>query len=75
MMGYCSNSPMRCTNAHAMTLLNEADSSCPQCGLSLVPADSSSKNSRMELQFLYISLALTILLLLALIYVSYANFV
>ncbi len=75
MTGYCSNSPMRCSNARAMSLLNQSDNSCPQCGLSLVPADSSSNSSRMELQFLHFSLAITILLLLALIYISYANFV
>ncbi|AMN49830.1 hypothetical protein AK823_08070 [Psychrobacter sp. P2G3] len=75
MTGYCSNSPMRCTNARSMTVLNQADNSCPQCGLSLVPADNSSSSSRMELQFLHASLAIIILLLLALIYISYANFV
>lgn len=74
MMGYCSNSPMHCKNARAMILLNRADSSCPECGLSLVPADRSSNSSRMELQFLHISLAITMVLLLALIYVSYVNF-
>ena len=75
MTGYCSNSPMRCTNAYSLIILNQADNSCSECGLSLVPAVSLSSSSRMELQFLHISLAITILLLLALIYISYANFV
>lgn len=75
MMGYCSNSPMRCSHARSMEVLNQADNNCPECGLSLVPLSSSSNSSRMELQFLHFSLAITLLLLLALIYISYANFV
>lgn len=75
MTGYCSNSPVRCTNARSMEMLNQADNNCPECGLSLVPSASSSNSSRMELQFLHFSLGITMLLLLALIYISYANFV
>ncbi len=75
MTGYCSNSPMRCANARSMHLLNQADDYCPECGLSLVSSASLSKSSRTELRFLHSSLGIVVLLLLALIYISYANFV
>ncbi len=74
MIGYCSNSPLRCVNARSMIILNQADNNCPQCGLSLIPVNSLSSSTRMEQQFLHISFGITGLLLLALVYIYYANF-
>lgn len=75
MIGYCSNSPLRCSNAKYMTLLNRLDNSCPQCGLSLVANDSTDSSSYFEQGMLQLGLVVTVLLLLVLVYIYYANFV
>ena len=74
MTGYCSNSPARCGNARTLTLINEANNCCPECDLSLVPANSLSSNARMELQFLQFGLGIMAFLILALVYVYYDSF-
>ncbi len=75
MIGYCSNSPLRCSNAKSMTLLNRLDNSCPQCGLSLVENVSMDSSSYFEQRALQLGLIVTVLLLLVLVYIYYANFV
>ena len=74
MTGYCSNSPARCVNARTLTLINEANNCCPECGLSLVPANSLSSNARMEIKFLQFGLGIMAFLILALVYVYYDSF-
>lgn len=74
MTGYCSNSPVRCVNARKLTLLNEANSRCPECGLSLVPANSLSSSARMEQQFLQFGLGIIAFLILVMVYVYYDSF-
>ena len=73
MTGYCSNSPLRCPHAHSIALLNQANSCCPHCGLSLVATSSSSKSALFELRVLQFGLALILILLFALVYVYYAT--
>ncbi len=71
MTGYCSNSPLRCSYALKMTVLSEASNCCPECGMSLVPANSLSSSSYIEQHFLSIGLGVIALLILILIYISY----
>lgn len=75
MTGYCSNSPLRCSNAMSMTLLTEFDDSCPLCAMSLVPDNSANSSSYLEQRVLQLGLIITVILLLTLIYIYYANFV
>lgn len=75
MTGYCSNSPLRCENARLMTMLTHDDNCCPECGLSLVPVNNSSRSAYTEQNFLSLALGLMVLLLLILVYIDYANFV
>lgn len=74
MIGYCSNSPLRCSNARSMVKLNQANGSCPDCGMMLVASQRSSAASRLEQRILQISLAITVGLLLTLIVIYYLNF-
>ncbi|WP_187147091.1 hypothetical protein [Psychrobacter arcticus] len=46
MLGYCSNSPLRCANARSLKVLDEIDSCCPDYGLFLVPAQKLSHELR-----------------------------
>lgn len=75
MTGYCSNSPMRCDNALNMTVINSADSNCPDCGRLLVASNNISSNSNIKLVILQLCLALMAIALLVLVYIYYANFV
>lgn len=70
MTGYCSNSPLRCSKAMSMTILNETSNSCPQCGLALI-SDSSNSSSLIEQRALQLGLVVVIILLLTLIYSYY----
>jgi len=70
MTGYCSNSPLRCSKAMSMTILNETSNSCPQCGLALI-SDSSNSSSLIEQRALQLGLVVVIILLLTLIYGYY----
>lgn len=75
MTGYCSNSPLRCDNAYTMLILTQDNNSCPECGLSLVPANNLSSSSYKEQQIINVALGIIALLLLVLSYMYYANFV
>ena len=75
MLGYCSNSPLRCENARSIKLLNQIDSCCPKCGLFLLPAQNLSNQLRADEQFLrFVFLALAVILLVV-TYIYYLNFV
>ncbi len=75
MTGYCSNSPLRCSRAMSMTVLNQLDNSCPECGLTLIEDSNQDNSSHIELRVLQFGLVVVVLLLLALIFIYYANFV
>ena len=74
MLGYCSNSPLRCQKARSMTILNQVSSYCPECGLSLLPAHNLSRQLRADEQFLRYTFLATGLLLLAAVYIYYIKF-
>ncbi len=74
MIGYCSNSPLRCSNARSMVRLNESSGICPNCGMILVENDSSSSASKAEQRILQVSLVITVLLMFILVYIYYVNF-
>ena len=74
MIGYCSNSPLRCPHAKTIELLNQPNNCCPNCGLSLVTSSNLSKSALFELWILQTGLAVTAILLLVLVYVYYATF-
>ena len=74
MKGYCSNSPLRCKHALSMAVLNPMSNYCPECGYSLVPKNNLDRKSKVEQQFLNSGLCLAVLLL-AVVYISYVNFV
>ena len=75
MLGYCSNSPLRCEKAHSMEILNSVDSYCPECHLFLLPAQVASRQLRADEQFLRFTILKIISMLLALVYLYYSNFV
>lgn len=72
MMGYCSNSPLRCHHARSLVVLSQVDDHCPHCEMSLVPANNLSGSAHFEQRFLQLSLAITVILLLVLVYLYYA---
>lgn len=73
MMGYCSNSPLRCPHARSMQVLHQANSSCPDCGLSLIPSNNVFSGGRFEQRVLQVILATIAILLLVLVYVYYVT--
>ena len=75
MLGYCSNSPLRCTNARTMKILNQVDSCCPECHLFLIPAQDISQKLRSYEQFLRFSILLIVFILLVSVYIYYLHFV
>ena len=75
MLGYCSNSPLRCENARSIKLLNQIDSCCPQCGLFLLPAQNLSSQLRADERFLRLVFFVIAIILLAATYIYYLNFV
>lgn len=75
MLGYCSNSPLRCEKARSMTLLNQVDSCCPACGLFLLPAQNLNRQLRADERFLQYAFLATGLMLLVCVYIYYVNFV
>lgn len=75
MFGYCSNSPIRCKNAHSMVVLDQVDACCPECGLSLVPVKSLGRQLKIDERILQLTFLVTALLLLFLVYIYYLNFV
>jgi RNase P subunit RPR2 len=74
MLGYCSNSPLRCEKAHSMILLNQVDTYCPECGLFLLPTQNLSRQLRADERFLQYTFLITGLVLLACVYLYYLNF-
>lgn len=75
MLGYCSNSPLRCENARSMKILNQIDSCCPECDLYLLPAQDISQQLRAEERFLLFAVLVIAVMLFASIYMYYSNFV
>jgi len=75
MLGYCSNSPLRCENARSIKLLNQIDACCLKCGLFLLPAQNLSNQLRADERFLRLIFFVTALLLVIATYIYYINFV
>lgn len=75
MLGYCSNSPLRCDKARSMEVLNQPDSCCPECHLSLLPAKDISQQLREEERVLLFAVLLIALMLFMSVYIYYSNFV
>ena len=75
MLGYCSNSPLRCPNARSMTLLNQMDSCCPECNLALLPAQDVSQQLLADEKFLRYAIIAIVLILLLSAYIYYLYFV
>ena len=74
MLGYCSNSPLRCEKARTMEVLNQVDSCCPDCKLFLIPAQDISQQLRAIEQFLRLLILIVVCILLVSIYVYYSTF-
>lgn len=75
MLGYCSNSPLRCEKARSMETLNQVDSCCPECNLYLLPAQDISQQLRLEEKVLQFAILLITFILLTSAYIYYSNFV
>lgn len=75
MLGYCSNSPLRCEKARSMEALNQVDSCCPECHLYLLPAQDISQQLRLEEKVLQFAILLIAFVLLTSAYIYYSNFV
>ena len=75
MLGYCSNSPLRCKNARTMKILNQSDDCCPECDLFLIPAQDISQQLRADEQFLRFFILLIVFILLVSVYIYYLYFV
>lgn len=75
MLGYCSNSPLRCENARSIKLLNQMDDCCPKCGLFLLPAQNLGSQLQASERFLRLVFFVTAMILLAATYIYYINFV
>ncbi len=75
MLGYCSNSPLRCENARSLRLLDEIDSNCPSCGLFLVPAQKLSHQLSADERLLRIALYVFAILLILVIHLHYTNLI
>ena len=71
MLGYCSNSPLRCKNARSAKILNQVDSCCPECHLSLVPAQDISQQLLADEHFLRFLVLATVLMILISVYIYY----
>ena len=71
MLGYCSNSPLRCTNARSVTILDRMDSCCPECCLFLLPAQDVSQQLNADEQFLRFSIMVIICTLFTVVYIYY----
>ncbi len=75
MLGYCSNSPLRCTNARSVTILDRMDSCCPECNLFLLPAQDISQQLRADERFLRFAIIAIVLVLILFAYMYYLNLV
>ncbi len=71
MLGYCSNSPLRCKNARSAKILNQMDSCCPECNLFLLPAQGVSKQLRADEQFLRLAVVAMVFTLFVSVYIYY----
>jgi len=75
MIGYCSNSPLRCKNARSMKMLNRIDSCCPECSLFLLPAQDVSQQLHADEQFLQFAIMAIVFTLLTAVYIYYLDFI
>lgn len=75
MLGYCSNSPLRCENARSAKILNRMDCCCLECGLFLLPAQDVSQQLRADEQFLRHAVLAVAFVLFVAVYIYYSNFV
>lgn len=75
MLGYCSNSPLRCEKARSMEILDQVDSCCPECHLFLLPAQDISQQLRVEERVLLFAVLMIAFILFTSVYIYYSNFV
>ena len=75
MLGYCSNSPLRCANARSLKVLDEIDSCCPNCGLFLVPAQKRGHELRAEERLLRRAFFAVAIILIAVTHIYFLMFV
>lgn len=75
MIGYCSNSPLRCKHARSMTMLNRIDSCCPECNLFLLPAQDVSQQLHADEQFLQFAIMAIVFILFTVVYIYYLDFI
>ncbi|MEC5210226.1 hypothetical protein RCH20_001293 [Psychrobacter sp. PL15] len=73
MLGYCSNSPLRCANARSMIMLNQVDQCCSECRLYLLPAQQQRDGSHVDQRVLQLALLVMVLIVLALVYIYYTG--
>ena len=74
MLGYCSNSPLRCEKARTIEIMNQADFFCPECSLFLIPATNISQQLRTDVQFLRLSVLVTVSILFVSVNIHYLIF-
>jgi len=75
MLGYCSNSPLRCEHAYSIQVLNRMDSCCPKCTLFLLPAQDVSQQLLADEQFLQFSIAVMVFTTSTVVYIYYLKFI
>lgn len=75
MLGYCSNSLLRCEHARSLQLLDQIDSCCPSCGLFLIPTQKLSYKLRAEERLLRMAFFAVAILLVIVTHIYYIKFV
>ena len=75
MLGYCSNSPLRCENARSLIVLDQIDSCCPNCGLFLLPAQKRSDDLRAEKRLLCMAFFAVAVILVMVTHIYYTKLV
>lgn len=74
MLGYCSNSPLRCKKARSVETLNQVDSCCPECQLILLPTQDISQQLRLEEKVLQLVVLVIAIIVLTSVYIYYSHF-
>lgn len=75
MLGYCSNSPLRCENARTAKILNRIDSCCPECDLFLLPAQDVRQQLSTDEYFLQFAVLGIVFMSFVFVYIYYLSFV
>ena len=75
MLGYCSNSPLRCEHARSLIVLDQIDCCCPNCGLFLISTQKISHKLRAEERLLRMAFYAVAILLMIVTHIYYIKFV